>query len=113
MWLLKIVAVALDLASTGGGGGVTTAVFIVEEMGVMVTAELTLGGRGVGADVAEGVATEGLETEGVATEGLETDGVATTGLAGPEGVCCIKFWGGSGINPLKLAKISATLRRSV
>jgi len=85
------VAVALDLASTVGGG-VTTAVVIVDDIGVIVTAELTFGGGCVGVAVA---------AEGVATVGLVV------------GVGWIKFCGGSGINPLKLAKISATLRRSV
>lgn len=83
-------AVALDLASTVGGG-VTTAVVIVDDIGVIVTAELTFGGGCVGVATAEGVATVGLVV----------------------GVGWIKFCGGSGINPLKLAKISATLRRSV
>ena len=50
----------------------------VDEMGVIVTLELTLG---LGSEV----------------------------VVGP----IAKFCGGSGINPLKLAKISATLRRSV
>ena len=50
----------------------------VDEMGVIVTLELTLGLGSV----------------------VEVDPIA-------------KFCGGSGINPLKLAKISATLRRSV
>ena len=49
----------------------------VDEMGVIVTLELTLGLGSV--------------------------------VVGP----IAKFCGGSGINPLKLAKISATLRRSV
>lgn len=48
----------------------------VDEMGVIVTLELTLGLGSVVGPIA-------------------------------------KFCGGSGINPLKLAKISATLRRSV
>ena len=50
----------------------------VDEMGVIVTLELTLGPGSVV-------------------------------VVGP----IAKFCGGSGINPLKLAKISATLRRSV
>ena len=83
-------AVALDLASTVGGG-VTTAVVTVDDIGVIVTAELTFGAGCVGVAAAEGVATVGLVV----------------------GVGWIKFCGGSGINPLKLAKISATLRRSV
>ena len=88
-------AVALDLASTVGGG-VTTAVVIVDDIGVIVTAELTFGAGGVGVATALG---------GGAV------GVGIVGLAVAEGG--IKFCGGSGINPLKLAKISATLRRSV
>ena len=51
----------------------------VDEMGVIVTLELTLGFPG------------------------------SVVVVGP----IAKFCGGSGINPLKLAKISATLRRSV